>query len=297
MSIQDNLPQGYSVDDVQNALPESNSIGDLPEYDFGTELPPNRKFTKLYQKRVANSQDLTVIVSDHQNRRGTGKTVFSLKLASLLDRTEEGITKEKVSINPEELAEAYTEQPKGSALVLDEAEAGLSKYRAGSAVNMAMRELVSMGRIQEKYVIFNLPSSSALDTDLKALCSFWFSVKQKGRALGHFLHWNQYRGEPRTPQTGHWNWTDIPEGTHLREVYDYLTDKKMKHLRGESDASSQKVSQSELQDRIEQAKSETETKVRNELLTQIYRNSDFTQQELADSIELTRSGLADIVRE
>ena len=65
----------------------------------------------------------------------------------MMDRTSDGITTEKVAINPDELAEAYTECPRGSALVLDEAEAGLSKYRAGSSVNMAMRELISMGRI------------------------------------------------------------------------------------------------------------------------------------------------------
>ncbi|SMP35772.1 hypothetical protein SAMN06265347_1331, partial [Halobellus salinus] len=111
----------------------------------GSFLPDGYPFTRLYRKRVANNQDLAVLVSDHQNRRGTGKTVLSLKLAALMDRTEEGLTPEKVAIDPSELTESYVELPKGSALVLDEAEAGLNKYEAGSAVNKAMRELVSMG--------------------------------------------------------------------------------------------------------------------------------------------------------
>ena len=80
-------------------------------------LPPDYPFTKLYKKRVRNNSDLSVIVSDRANRRGTGKTVFSLLLAHMMDRTEEGITKQKVAINPDELAEAYTELPRGSALV------------------------------------------------------------------------------------------------------------------------------------------------------------------------------------
>jgi hypothetical protein len=260
-------------------------------------LPESYEFTKLYRKRVANNQDLTIIISDHQNRRGTGKTVLSLKLASLLDRTEEGITTEKVAINPEQLVDAYTEQPKGSALVLDEAEAGLSKYRAGSGVNMAMRELVSMGRIEEKYLILNLPASSELDRDLKALCDFWYMVQQKGVALGHHLNWNPYSEEPRTPRTNRWEWTDIPEGTGLREVYNHLTQKKREHLRGESEASSQRLSQSEVQDRVEKAKSTAETEVRNDLLTQVYQNSGLTQEELASSVGLSRSRLADIVSE
>ena len=65
-----------------------------------SSLPDSYPFTQLYRKRVANNQDLAVIISDHQNRRGTGKTVFSLKLASLMDRTDKGMTTEKVAISP-----------------------------------------------------------------------------------------------------------------------------------------------------------------------------------------------------
>jgi hypothetical protein len=213
-----------------------------------------------------------------------------------MDRTESGITEDNVAISPAELVDAYTDLPKGSALVLDEAEAGLSKYRAGSAVNMAMRELVSMGRIEEKYLILNLPASSELDRDLKALCNFWFMVQSKGRALGHHLNWNPYSEEPRTPKTDPWDWTDIPEDTDLRNIYDYLTDKKKEHLRGESDESSQRLTQSEVSERIKKAKKDVKTKTRNNILSTIYNNnSNLTQQDLADSVGLSRSRLADIV--
>jgi len=261
------------------------------------ELPDGYPFTKLYRKRVAESQDLAIIVSDHQNRRGTGKTVFSLKLASLMDRTEEGITENKVAVGPEDLVDSYMQEPKGSALVLDEAEAGLSKYEAASAVNRAMRELVSMGRIQEKYLVLNLPASSELDRDLKALCDFWFMVQQKGIALGHHLNWNPYSEEPRTPKTETWEWTDIPEGTDLREVYDYLTSEKLAHLRGERDGSSQRIPAGEVSAMIETEREEAEIAKRNELVTRFYNDLDVTQQELADSVGLSRSRLADIVSE
>ena len=260
-----------------------------------SSLPEGYPFTRLYQKRIANSQDLAIIVSDHQNRRGTGKTIFSLKLASLMDRTEEGITTEKVSVGPEELTEAYLELPKGSALVLDEAESGLSKYEAASAVNRAMRELVSMGRIQEKYLVLNLPASSELDRDLKALCDFWFMVQNKGTALGHHLNWNPYKEEPRTPKTEEWNWTDIPEGTELREVYDYLTEQKLAHLRGERDGSSQRIPASEVSGMVAKAEKEAKSKKRNEVLTEVYQETELTQKELSSAVGLSRSRLADIV--
>lgn len=259
------------------------------------DLPDGYPFTRLYQKRIANSQDLAVIVSDHQNRRGTGKTVLSLKLAQLMDRTDDGITTEKVAIHPGELTEAYLEQPKGSALVLDEAEAGLSKYEAASAVNRAMRELVSMGRIREKYLVLNLPASSELDRDLKALCDFWFMVKQKGRALGHFLHWNPYSEEPRTPRTEVWEWTDMDHDSDLRDVYDYLTDEKLAHLHGDSDESAQRIPANEVTEMVENAKQEASTDTRNELLREFYDNLDATQEELANAVGLSRSRVADIL--
>ena len=259
------------------------------------QLPDGYPFTKLYRKRVAENQDLAIIISDHQNRRGTGKTIFSLKLASLMDRTKEGITQEKVAVGPDQLLESYMELPKGSALVLDEAEAGLSKYEAASGVNKAMRELVSMGRIQEKYLVLNLPASSELDRDLKALCDFWFMVQSKGKALGHFLRWNPYSEEPRTPKTDSWEWSDIPESSDLRNVYDYLTSEKLAHLRGEREESYQRVTASEAKNMVEKAKEEARTETRNELLSSVYDDLDVTQKELANSVGLSRSRLADIV--
>lgn len=260
-------------------------------------LPDGYPFTKLYRKRVANNQDLAVIVSDHQNRRGTGKTILSLKLASLMDRTEAGLTKEKVAINPDELTEAYIELPKGSALVLDEAEAGLSKYEAASAINRAMRELVSMGRIREKYLVLNLPASSELDRDLKALCDFWFMIQSKGRALGHHLRWNPYSEEPRTPKTEPWEWSDIAEDDPLRNIYDYLTEEKMAHLRGERDGSSQRIPASDVTEMVEKAKEEASTTTRNELLRTLYDDLDVTQGDLGNAVGLSRSRVADILSE
>lgn len=259
------------------------------------ELPDGYPFTKLYRKRVAENQDLAIIISDHQNRRGTGKTIFSLKLASLMDRTEEGITTEKVAVGPDQLLESYMELPKGSALVLDEAEAGLSKYEAASGVNKAMRELVSMGRIQEKYLVLNLPASSELDRDLKALCDFWFMVQNKGRALGHFLRWNPYSEEPRTPKTEPWEWTDIPESSELRDVYDYLTSEKLAHLRGEREESSQRITATEAKSMVEEAKEEARTETRNELLNDVYGKLDVTQGELGNAVGLSRSRVADLL--
>jgi len=152
-----------------------------------------------------------------------------------------------------------------------------------------------MGRVREKYLVLNLPASSELDRDLKALCNFWFMVKAKGTAQGHHLRWNAYREEPRTPKTEIWKWSDIPQHSHLREIYEYLTEEKLAHLRGERDNSSQRVSASEASEMAEKARSEESTATRNELLTTIYRDTNLTQKELSSAVGLSRSRLADIV--
>lgn len=260
---------------------------------FDTDLEEGKPLTKLYQNRVRNSQDLFIIVDDHHNRRGTGKTVLSLGLAAAMDRTEEGITKEKVALDPQELLRAYTEQPPGSALVLDEAEASTSKFRAGSKTNKAIRELISMGRIEEKYVIMNLPSTGEMDRDLKTLASVWLMVESRGQAIVHFLGYNPYKEHPLTPKKQILNWTDITD-PELREVYNYLTEEKEKHLRGESSESTF-VDRDEHQEKMEKIKKETEGQVRNQVLREVYENVDVTQRELAESVGLSRSRLADIV--
>ena len=256
-------------------------------------LTAGYQLTEMYRSRVRQQQDMAVIVSDYHNRRGTGKTVLSLKLAAAMDRTEEGLTEEKVSLSPADLAEAYVDLPKGSALVLDEAEAGLSKYRAGSAANMAMRQLVSMGRVRQKYLIMNLPASSELDRDLKALCDYWLLVRHRGEAQGHQLRWNPYSDRPLTPKAEVVQWSDLQD-PQLQQVYDYLTAEKLKHLRGES-SEAQHLTKSQHQKLLKQATQESQQQQRDEMLREIYRTADLTQQQLADAVGLSRSRIGDIV--
>jgi DNA-binding transcriptional regulator YiaG len=258
-------------------------------------LTEGKPLTDLYERRVQNGQDLFVILDDRHNRRGTGKTVLSLGLANALDRTDEGLTQDKVTLSVDDLIQSYTEQPRGSALVLDEAEVSVSKYRAGSHTNMAVRELVSMGRIEEKYVVMNLPSSGEMDRDLKALADVWVMVEEKGLATVHFLGWNPYREHPLTPKKQTLRWTDLTD-ENLTELYQYLTEKKEAHLRGENEES-QLIQPDEHQQQVKEVEEKAEKQTRNELIHELYETTDLTQQEIADSVGLSRSRVADILRD
>lgn len=258
-------------------------------------LPDGHALSELYQKRVRQNQDLFVVVSDYHNRRGTGKTVASLRLAHALDRTDEGVTTDKVTLDVPELTNAYVSHPKGSALVLDEAEAGVSKYEAGTATNKAIRRLVSMGRIEEKYVIANLPNSGEMDRDLKALADVWVLVTARGTAQCNILGYNPWEEHPTVAAQHPLEWDDIPKGHQLRDTYDYLTDQKLKRLRG-SDGEGY-VPADTVEDKVTEARQKGQIELRNQFIRELYNDNGLTQQEIADldSIGLSRSRIADIL--
>lgn len=260
------------------------------------ELEEGHALTELYNKRVKQNQDLFVIVSDYHNRRGTGKTVASLRLAHALDRTDEGVTFDKTTLSVEEITDAYVDQPKGSALVLDEAEAGVSKYEAGTATNKAIRRLISMGRIEEKYVVMNLPNSGEMDRDLKALADVWILVTARGTAQCNILGWNPWEQHPTTAAQHPFAWGDIPKDSYLRDVYNKLSDEKRMQLRdGEG---TNYVPADEVGERIDKARETTEKKLRNQWIKAVYEKYDITQQEIADldTVDLSRSSVANILR-
>lgn len=251
--------------------------------------------TELYKKRVRNNQDLFIIVSDWHNRRGTGKTIISLRIAHTFDRTDDGITNDKATLSVPQLMEAYTEQPKGSALLLDEAEAGVSKYEAGTMTNKAIRKLVSMGRIEEKYVIANLPNSGEMDSDLKALADVWVIVTSKGSAIANIMGWNPWGNHPVVAEQHPLEWGDIPKDHELRSVYEDLTTEKRRRLRGES-GDENLVKESEVKERIESEVKEATREVRNDLLREFYERSDMTQQDVANAADLSRSYVGNILQ-
>lgn len=257
-------------------------------------LPDGYGLSELYEKRQRNDQDLLIVVSDWHNRRGTGKSVVSLRLAHALDDTEEGITGEKATLSVPDLTDAYVEQPKRSALVLDEAEAGVSKYEAGTRTNKAMRKLVSMGRIEQKYVIANLPNSGEMDRDLRALADVWVIVKSKGSAEVNIMGWNPWGEHPIVADQHTLAWDDIPKDHSLRDVYDDLTAEKRRRLRG-GGGETELVRADEVEERVERAAEDAERETRNKLLSELYQEADLTQKELANAAGLSRSHVGNIL--
>lgn len=258
-------------------------------------FPEGCPLGKLYRKRVAQGRDLTVIVSDWNLERGSGKTTLALRLAQAADRTDEGVTPEKATISAESLSEAYTSKPEGSALLLDEAEAGISNRRAMSGVNEAMRKIVGMGRVEQKYLFLTTPGVHQIDSDIRAMADVWILVREVGRAQMYRVRFNPFEGRALTDNWGILRWPDA-RPAETEPTYQELTRQKRAALRGEGDEGAGYVDAGEAAKSAEQAADEAERQKRDELMRQIYtQNDDMTQQKLADSVGLSRSRVADIL--
>lgn len=275
----------------QPTTPDITPPGDIGEVRQWTTPPLEER----YQQRVKRNQDLVTVISDYHNRRGTGKTALSLLLADYFDRTDEGVISDKCSLDAADLLDQYTDQPKGSALVLDEAEAQASKYRASSAVNKALRDLVSMGRVEEKYLIMNMPASGELDRDLLGLADVWILVTRRGQALVHLLRGEPYNAQILTPKSELIEWGDIPTGTDLRKVYNELHKQKKARLDGEEGETL--VKQSEVEERIERAEKEAKREERNKIIRNLINNTELGPTDIEPGFDIKRARIGQIARE
>jgi ABC-type dipeptide/oligopeptide/nickel transport system ATPase subunit len=261
----------------------------------GLTLPDGCPLGKLYRKRKAQGRDLTVLIADWNLERGSGKTTLALRLAGAADRTDDGVTPDKASLNADELTEAYTSKPKGSSLVFDEAEAGISNRRAMSGVNEAMRQIVGMGRIEQKYLFLTAPGVHQVDKDIRAMCDVWILVREVGKAQMYRVRFNPFDGHALTDDWGTLTWNPELPGP-LQNTYDRLTDDKRAALRGEGDDGAGYVAADEAAEKAQRAAEKAERQARDSLIRTIYDNAnDKTQQELADEVGLSRSRIADIL--
>lgn len=249
---------------------------------------------EMYRERVEKSRDLVGLITDASNARGTGKSTLAIRLADGMDRTEEGLTPEKGAIDPPPLIDAYTQQPKGSGLVLDESEVGLDKYRSTSGTNKAIRELVSTGRIQEKYLVLNAPADHLVDKDLKSLVDVWVLVQERGFANVYRMDWNPHAGHELTVSMGTLEWDPIPPGSQLHEVYEDLTEEKEARLAGEE--GEEYIKRSEADERIENAREEIHTNIRNKHIVGMVEKG-LGHKEVADIVDLSRSRISQILAE
>lgn len=275
---------------------------DIPQRAWENPYPDGHPLHDLFARRVKNNQDLVILIDDYHARRGTGKTVASLQLAQGMNHRG-GLTWENVSMSPEEIRNCYYTLPKRSGIVFDEGEVGASKYQAMTKSSQALREIVSMGRIEEKYVVINTPAIGLMDSDLRMLADVWIMMLAKGIGLIHYFERQPYgsggSGKLLTPKKGLIQFRDIQPNTPLREVYNKLTREKEKRIRGEEGGGF--ITMSEHREELEKAREDARREQRNEDIFSIYSHPEHedavSQRTIGESLGLTQQHIGTILKQ
>lgn len=276
----------------------NDSGPDIPEKGWTNPFAHGSPMWRLFEKLVRQERDLIIVLDDHNAGRGTGKTVASLLLANAMNQ-HGTITREHVAMEPEAIRNCYTDLPKRSGIVLDEGEVGASNRQAMTKVNQALREICSMGRVQEKYLIINTPIRQFIDKDIQKLADVWISMTKKGEALVHFLDWNPYAETLLNPKKQRITFDDIPPGHELRDVYNYLAREKLAKMDG-ADGSGY-VPREQHQEELQKAREEARLEQRNEDIRGFWSHEvvqdlrEVSQEVVGESVGVSQSTVSNIV--
>lgn len=274
-------PQTYNTKNWSNPFQEGTFLGDL------------------FEDVVSEQRDLIIVIDDFFGRRGTGKTVASLQLASAMDQTDEGITWEKCSLSPEEVRNAYRQQPQRSGLVFDEGEVGASNRNPMSNTNRALREIMSMGRVEQKYLVVNAPVRGFIDKDILKLADVWISMVRRGAGVAHWLKWETYSNNLLNQREQWIEFDDIPTGTELRRIYNRLTKEKRDRMDGEE---SNFIPASEHKKKVKKETKKQAKKTRNKVIRSLWNHpevqesNDISQRVIGEATGINQSRVSQILR-
>jgi len=272
----------------------ADSGPDIPEKSYTNPFKEDTFMHDIFGEVLKENRDIIIIVTDHRGRRGTGKTIASLGLGSLMDQTDQGMTYSKCSLGVEQIRNAYSSQPNRSALVLDEIEQAAGNRESMTKTNRALREIMSMGRVEEKYVICNVPIKGFVDKDILKLCDVWISMTRRGRGLVHHLKWDPYLEKLLTEKKQWLEFEDIERGTNLRGVYNKLSREKRARISGEQ--GKKFVPQEKHEDKLKKQRKKARKEQRNEDIQGVYEHPDIecTQEELGEAIGVSQKTVSNV---
>lgn len=288
----DTTPLAYRGEKIYGKYPEANGYGTPPGWSLSEWIVEweDTPFAEQYRDHVEDGMEMTVVLSDYHAMRGTGKTTLSIKLARAMDRTDEGLTADKVTNSAEEFIDAYVDQPQGSGLVFDEAEAGINSRDAMTNVNKEMNEKVSMGRVGEKYAVWNMPDIGQIDKEIKKLAHYWVLVQRRGRARVYKLSNNPFEDQTYTKPICNLTWGALPDSD---EAYRALDEHKWDKLHGDGE---NYIPRDEHEEELEKERKQAEKDARNEFIRAAYRRDLLTQPELANITDLSQGQVSRIIQ-
>ncbi|MUV59777.1 hypothetical protein [Halobacterium sp. CBA1126] len=266
--------------------PDIESVDAWQDADLGPvkawiQFPGFRdsKFFAECLNRLVTGRDINVIVTA-SSETGVGKTTLAVALAMLLD--QHGWTAEKAAVaNAEEYDRLYDEVGPGSALILDEAEKAMDSRRGMSSSSVELSQTFATKRYRQVFSILTAPSKSWIDNRLGSdAADYWIQAQEtergriKGEAICYRLRTNEHYEQEYVDRTETITWPNLdglPE-------FERLDERKVALLEHDGDGSKY-VTQSEMEDRVEEAEDNARTEERNKIIRCLDDEVDALSQE------------------
>lgn len=229
------------------------------------------------KRKLANDNDIKIIIQGANSQTGIGKTTLAILLCRFID--EQWNAEDKAFIDVQEYINAHLDYEKGSALLLDEIEAGADNRRANSTENVKLSQAWATLRSRNIATVCTLPSISMLDSRMMELADYWVLVKRRGIAQPYEINVNDFapsRTPQRKPLPGeeHIRFADLPDNDPDKKYLDKIKDEM---LHGET---AEYITGEEHEAELEKARKEAEKEMRDKIIQQCYEALDVSYRDL-----------------
>lgn len=263
---------------VENTIEQSEGFGRLEKHA---------------RQRLQTDNDIKIIIQGTNSETGIGKTTLAIQLCRRIDPGWSA--DEKAFVDVRKYLNAFLEQSKGSALLLDEIEHGADSRRAMSEDNVQLSQGWAKLRARNIATVATLPSVSMLDRRMLELADYWVLVKKRGVAQPFRIEVNDFDGTiARTPLgpdgDEHIQFPDLPSDDEDKEYLDSVKDNVIQ------DGAMEAIPKAEHEHELEKARDEGAKEKRDEILRELREKTDLTMRELSEfeSIGVSHSRIGQI---
>jgi len=225
------------------------------------------------RSKLRNDNDIKIIIQGANSQTGIGKTTLAIQLCRFID--DDWDAERKAFVDVKQYIQAHLDYSKGSALLLDEIEAGADNRRAMSDDNVELSQAWATLRARNIATVTTLPSISMLDKRMLELADYWILVKERGVAQPYRINVNDFaphKAPQRKPLPGeeHIQFGDLPDDDPDKAYLDEIKDEM---LRGKA---SGYIKRAEAREMVDEARKEVRTEVRNGIIRDVYEHSEMS---------------------
>jgi hypothetical protein len=194
------------------------------------QMEPSDVLFQLALTRMRKEKDLKIVWTARNSATGVGKTTGAGWLGLSWNPVFAGdlwSAETNATLDVAEYFDLYRELPRGSVLILDEAEE-LDARRSMQQENVDFSHDWMMLRKRQIISILTLPSPSALDSRVEELADVWVNSIKRGEAVVHGIQVLDYGNRNRqTPKAETLEFPDVSMHPEL-QLLDNMKDEKIK---------------------------------------------------------------------